>query len=83
MDFVPDESAVNTELIEVRFCLGVCVARFQNSACRRPAGCTSVSTYPAAHDEGAAVQIDNETLDMLKTLNMANLPGIKVQQVLL
>ena len=28
-------------------------------------------------------QIDNETLDMLKTLNMANLPGIKVQQVTL
>ena len=36
---------------------------------------------PSAHDARDAAQIDNETLDMLKTLNMANLPGIKVQQV--
>ena len=27
------------------------------------------------------LQVDTDTLDMLKTLNMANLPGVKVQQV--
>ncbi len=82
MDFVPDESAVNTELIEVRFVAGC----FRSSLSpltlpHRPAGCTLVSTLSAAHNERIAAQIDNETLDMLKTLNMANLPGIKVQQV--
>ena len=41
MDFVPEESAVNTELIEV----------------------------------------DNDTMEMLRGLNMANLPGVKLQQV--
>ncbi|KAK9864046.1 hypothetical protein WJX84_004987 [Apatococcus fuscideae] len=40
MDFVPEESAVNTELIEV----------------------------------------DNDTMEMLRGLNMANLPGVKVAQ---
>ena len=27
------------------------------------------------------VQVDTETMDMLRTMNMANLPGVKVQQV--
>ncbi len=47
----------------------------------RAARCTFFSPLPVAHNKCAAAQIDNETLDMLKTLNMANLPGIKVQQV--
>jgi hypothetical protein len=41
MDFIPDESAINTDAIEV----------------------------------------DKDTMDMLKAMNMAGLPGITVQQV--
>ena len=40
MDFIPDQSAINTEAIEV----------------------------------------DKETMDMLRSLNMANLPGVSVAQ---
>lgn len=41
MDFVPDESALNTDVIEV----------------------------------------DRDTMDMLRSMNMANLPGVQVAQV--
>lgn len=28
-------------------------------------------------------QVDNDTMDMLRTMNMSNLPGVKVQQVII
>lgn len=35
----------------------------------------------AATKECDAVQVDADTYDMLRSLNMANLPGVKQQQV--
>ena len=44
--------------------------------CRRCHGCSITAVL-------AHMQVDTETMDMLRTMNMANLPGVKLQQVTL
>lgn len=32
-------------------------------------------------EQSGDLQVDNDTMDMLRVMNMANLPGVKLQQV--
>ena len=95
MDFIPDESAINTEAIEASLRLN---RRLLAVACRRLAFvlplCAALRARGLAGARAAglnitapsiqlciALQVDKDTMDMLRGMNMAGLPGVSVAQV--
>jgi hypothetical protein len=62
MDFVPEESAIQTDSIEVSSHLS-----------------TGVRVSRAYH--AGDLQVDRDTMDMLKAANLGSLPGLTLQQV--
>ena len=80
MDFVPEESAIKTDVIEVLWFLSIyCVFEvsdsFVSSVGRNPNFCFLLMTKC-----NVTVQVDRETIELLASLNMPQLPGV-VQQV--
>ena len=69
MDFVPDESALNTEAIEVR-----AAAHVLQDDRRSPPCCTDSTTW-------VGLQVDRDTMELLRSMSMANLPGVSLQAV--
>ena len=63
MDYVPEESAVSTKLIQAR--------TGQTQAWQ------GVTRVQEADGSASCAQVDPDTYDMLKTLNMSNLPGVE------
>ena len=81
MDYIPDESAINVENIEV--CMGISSILPEwpaRSAICCGDGFLAGVFYSHAHSL-CLLQVDTDTYDLLRSLNMANLPGVKQAQV--
>jgi Ribosomal S17 len=83
MDFVPDESAVNTELIEVKpsCCRTVVLASSERLGGRAVGWWPYDGRLTAGFVCSTLVQVDQDTMDLLRSMNMSNLPGVQVIQV--
>lgn len=61
---------------------GFCTHLLSSMHIRRPPGCTSVLTNaPASHAPLTTTQVDRDTMDMLRAMNMGGLPGVSLAQV--
>lgn len=90
MDYIPDESAIQTDSIEVRVCVGKgggLADLWAGAFWRAHAWHLIAVIRKGVHREPRCVwglgldsQVDKDTLEMLRSMNMANLPGVSVVQ---
>lgn len=84
MDYIPEESAINVENIEVSAASCFLLPRLGSA---NTCWCISwivhcqVSVHGLYFDSSVMLQVDSDTYDLLRSLNMANLPGVKQAQV--